>query len=170
MTQAFLGFVDNLGWPLPAALAASAGLIGFVVGSAVWLFWREVHPTESDPRIARSIEFSGRSGSVPPLGQMSIGEFLASFTLKSPEGSVFLCGSAASIVLAAALAIGIGDVPNAQTSAAWAALWPLVLFVWHAATFMIGRIESAWFRTICLASLSTAPFAQVLHAVLVAAR
>jgi hypothetical protein len=139
MTDAVLGFIDNLGITYAFALLAIAG---FAVGSAVWFAW--------GPGLARDLVFQPDGA-----GRMDIREFLTRVTLRTTQGRLFLAASAANLLLAAALPF-MGDRVRDPIGMAWVtAFFPVFLFVMHCALFL--RIGVTWFTTVMLTMFALLP-------------
>jgi hypothetical protein len=139
MTEAALGFIDNLGISYGLVLLMSAG---FVIGSVVWFAW--------GPGLARDLVFP-RYGA----GRMDIREFLTRVTLRSTQGRLFLCACALNLALAAALPF-MGERVRDPIGMAWVtALFPIFLFAMHCALFL--RIGVTWFTTVMLTVFALLP-------------
>jgi hypothetical protein len=125
----------------PFILFTLAG--GALIGTSVWLF-------EGSPK-----------GNPDVAGNVSVGDFFRSVTMRTPEGKVFLWGSMANVLLAIALFASAGAVPVTGW-VAWAALlWPGLMFVVHAR--IITLASGRWFGTVMQASWALLPAVKVLY-------
>jgi hypothetical protein len=144
MTDSVLRFIDNLGISYGFALLMAAG---FAIGTIVWFVWGAGMP--------RDLVFERYGAS-----RLDIREFLTRVTLRSTQGKLFVMASAANLALAAAIPF-LGDRVRDPAGMVWlAALWPLLLFVLHAAWFV--RFGVTWFSTVILSAVALMPAWRVL--------
>jgi hypothetical protein len=97
---------------------------------------------------------------------MTVSDFYSRFTLRTLEGRVVLFGSAANLILAAGIALVSDQIPDALSVGMVALASPVLLFVWHAKSFIHGKLEGRWFRVTTLIVLALAPLAVLLKNVL----
>ena len=139
MTEAVLRFIDNSGISHAYLLVLAAG---FVLGTIAWFAWGAGRILPEDGPHKRD-------------ANMRVSEFLERLTLHSTHGRLFLWSSAANLALAAALPFLGGRLPDATVLAAWAALWPLFLFIYHLT--IVVRYGSTWLTAVLLATVALTP-------------